>query len=274
MSQDEFASCSACGARVPRDEMFGAEPDLLCPRCAERVRQRLRPSATGRLVGTALSGSVPVTLALIGAALGLFLVSRGWTVTDPDAWPDFVQHFLAWDVHGVTVVEEPWRLATTTLLHIGPFHLVFNLLWIWVLGRTIEGRRGSLAMALLFLGSAAASSALQWLFSGPGVGLSGVVYGLAGFLMTMRRHDPVAKAVMNRATIRTLLAWLVIGVILSEARVLAIGNWAHGGGLVWGLLAGAAYGTRWQWPGWIALGLATAGLVAAVASGRVYWNAF
>lgn len=272
-----------CGAEGPRDDMFGAEPHLLCEACSDRVRQRMAPSPTGRLV-TAFGGPAPLTVAILVTAGVLFLASGGMR-SDPSTWTQIGKSLMMVEatpalVHDgrvvsyrvVTAADQPWRLLTSAFLHIGFLHILFNAWWIWDLGRAIEGRRKSLALALLVVGSAVTASALQWLFSGPGVGLSGVVYALAGWLFTQRRRDPAAAAIMNPGTTRLLIAWLVLGVILSETGAFPIGNWAHGGGLAWGLAAGFAANARWRIPLWIVLGLVTAGLVVAVHSGWRTWS--
>ena len=64
---------------------------------------------------------------------------------------------------------------------------------------------------------------------------------------------------------------LVVGVILSETGTLPIGNWAHGGGAAWGLVAGVASGARWRRIGVPALALATAGLAAWAATSPPLW---
>ena len=68
-----------------------------------------------------------------------------------------------------------------------------------------------------------------------------------------------------------LLIWLVIGVVLSETGTLPIGNWAHGGGGAWGVAAGLASRSRHRVLWLAVLGLATAGLLAWVMAGKVYW---
>ncbi len=52
---------------APRDEMFGAEPDLLCDRCAEQVRQRLAPRPAGRMVSAFGGRPTPVTAVVLAA---------------------------------------------------------------------------------------------------------------------------------------------------------------------------------------------------------------
>ena len=35
-----IATCTSCGTELPRSEMFGLEPDLQCPDCAQQIRVR------------------------------------------------------------------------------------------------------------------------------------------------------------------------------------------------------------------------------------------
>jgi len=255
--------------------MFGAEPDLLCERCAEGVRQRTAPSATGRLMDVLGSGRAPFTLAVIAVTVVIFVAGKMYH-TSPSGWAAWVFRLTMVErtAEGAVValpIDEPWRLLTAAFLHLGFLHILFNLWWIWDLGRAIEWRRGPVVTAALILGSAVSANALQWLFGGPGVGLSGVVYALAGFLFTRRKHDPLAAAIMDTRTTRFLLAWLVLCVILTQTGAFPIGNWAHGGGAAWGVAAGFASRGRFRFLWMGLLTLATAGLVLWVMQGRVYW---
>src|ERR1700722_982708 len=83
-----------------------------------------------------------------------------------------------------------WRLLTSALPHINIFHLVFNLSWLWVLGTKIERILGHLNTLLLFLILAIGSGAFEYAFLGPGVGLSGVGYGLFCFLWVFSGGGP------------------------------------------------------------------------------------
>ena len=49
-----------------------------------------------------------------------------------------------------------WRLVTPIFLHFGWVHLIFNMLWLWELGRRIEYAVGSLHLltVILFIGIA------------------------------------------------------------------------------------------------------------------------
>ena len=162
---------------------------------------------------------------------------------------------------------EAWRLVTSALIHGGILHVLFNSLWIVALGRAVEVTRGTLAFLGLFLLCSVLGAALQWYFEGPAVGLSGVLYGLAGWLWARRRVDAVAAAVMNPYTSRMLGAWFVICILFPQLRV---ANWGHGGGLLAGLVAGWASTTRHPWIGYAAIALATLGMAAVVSTGHVW----
>jgi GlpG protein len=142
-----------------------------------------------------------------------------------------------------------WRLWTPALVHFSALHLVFNSLWLWEFGRRIEGQEGSgrLLEGLLWL--APASALAQYavgehpLFGG----LSGVVYGLLGYLVVVQRLRPRRAYRLPPALpvlLIGLLALMATGV--TEPFGLAVANGAHLGGLLAGGLWGFA---RALWPG-------------------------
>ncbi|MBL6718040.1 MAG: rhomboid family intramembrane serine protease [Pseudomonadales bacterium] len=142
-----------------------------------------------------------------------------------------------------------WRLWTPALVHFSVLHLVFNSLWLWEFGRRIEGQEGSgrLLEGLLWL--APASALAQYavgehpLFGG----LSGVVYGLLGYLVMVQRLRPRRAYRLPPALpvlLIGMLALMATGV--TEPFGLAVANGAHLGGLLAGGLWGVA---RALWPG-------------------------
>ena len=85
-------------------------------------------------------------------------------------------------INPMTGEQDVWRWLSPAFLHFGWLHLVFNCLWLFAVGRLIEWRSGS-EFILVFLASALAGNALQW-FMGDWRfgGLSGVVYGVVGYV--------------------------------------------------------------------------------------------
>jgi membrane associated rhomboid family serine protease len=247
--------------------MFGADPDLLCDTCAQQLRDRLAPKATGRLLSSAVSGPTPVTLGLLLVSGVLFVLTHVVYKKDPDLFPDWLWLLWPGGPTGTIGTGQAWRLFTSALIHLGWLHVIFNSIWIWDLGRAVESTKGWVAFALIVLGSAVTASGVQWYFSGAGVGLSGVLYALAGFLWCWRKRDPIAATVMNPGVTRLLAVWLVVCIFLPYLR---IANWAHGAGVVWGIAAGRASLQRRPWPWYVLLGAATVGIVLLVSTGHRY----
>ena len=78
----------------------------------------------------------------------------------------------------------PHQWLTANFLHADIFHLVFNMLFLWVFGTVIEGKIGSLKMLALYLGISVVFGALfqiltLWCPSNNAFGASGVIFGLA-----------------------------------------------------------------------------------------------
>ena len=139
-----------------------------------------------------------------------------------------------------------WRLITPIFIHFGIFHIAFNGLWIWEFGRRVESHGGSLHLLLVVLVTALISNAGQYLWEGPSLfgGLSGVLYGLLGYLWVFNRLAPAPVLALPKGVIGFMLAWLVIcmsGVVDFFFRG-SIANAAHAYGLVSGMLLGAMFG--------------------------------
>ena len=85
--------------------------------------------------------------------------------------------------HTFLVSWEWWRLITPTFLHFSLTHLIFNCLWIYILGSKIEIIDGKVMFLTLFLFAGLSSNLGQYFFTGDYLfgGLSGAVYGLLGY---------------------------------------------------------------------------------------------
>lgn len=137
----------------------------------------------------------------------------------------------------------PWTFVTTVFPHGGILHVMFNVIWIWQLGRVIESRLGTPATLILVLLSAAFASASQLLAGGAPIGLSGVVYAFAAFAWARGRFDPKFRGVVNKGTRDFFIAWFFFCIVATKLGVLNVANAAHFGGAV----IGVALGMRRQW---------------------------
>ncbi|MFL2730614.1 MAG: rhomboid family intramembrane serine protease [Gammaproteobacteria bacterium] len=138
--------------------------------------------------------------------------------------------------------NEWWRLISPMLIHFSPTHLIFNCLWIYILGKEIESFDGKLLFLILILTTSASSNYAQYAFSGPAIfgGLSGVVYGLLGFCFVQETFSRINKYSFPPAIYLFMFIWLFIGFtgFLDLLGFGKIANFAHLGGLISGIISG------------------------------------
>lgn len=131
-----------------------------------------------------------------------------------------------------------WRLFTPMFLHYGFLHILFNMLWLRDLGSMIEARKSSLFLLLLVLILAATSNVGQYLYAGPSFGgMSGVVYGLLGYIWMQGKFNPASKLSLQPQTVTFMILWFFICLV---GLVGSVANTAHAVGLAvgvaWGFL--------------------------------------
>lgn len=128
---------------------------------------------------------------------------------------------------------EVWRLVSPIFLHFSQAHLIFNMLNLWYFGRDIESRIGTFRYLIIVLVTAIFSNMAQFIAVDPVFGgMSGVVYGLFGYIWVKSKMDPESGFWLPQSTVVIMLLWhvaCVAGIIQNVA------NWCHGGGLVAGV---------------------------------------
>jgi len=97
---------------------------------------------------------------------------------------------------------EIWRLFSPAVLHSDLLHILFNMLWLWMLGRQVEKRIGLFRYVLLTLILGVITNTAQYLMSGPFfLGYSGIVLGLAGFIWYREKVAPWEGYPLQRSVI-------------------------------------------------------------------------
>ena len=134
-----------------------------------------------------------------------------------------------------------WRLLTSALPHRDPFHLAFNLYWLWVLGTLIEAYLGAMKTFALYALLAAGSAAAEYALLDGGCGLSGIVFGLFGMLTALtHQRDARFKDAIDARTVHLFAAWFFFCIVLTITGILPVANLAHLFGAILGGLVGFA----------------------------------
>jgi len=122
-----------------------------------------------------------LTLAVIG---GSVLTSWLW-------WSDEESH-LAWlFASGVELWQGTrlWVLFMSLFPHLDGLHLLFNSCWCWHFGRAMEGLMPRWHVLGVMLVTTLFSSVSELAAAGDcGVGMSGMVYGLFGFMLATQHE--------------------------------------------------------------------------------------
>lgn len=140
-----------------------------------------------------------------------------------------------------------WRLFTPAFIHFSIWHILFNGLAIWELGRRLEIILGGRLYLLTFMLLAAVSNAAQFFMTTTNLfgGLSGVLFGYLGLIAVLYRRG--RHPLLRLPTGIYLLAGisLLAGIfnVFGLAFNVSIANGAHLGGLIAGIVIGIL------WPG-------------------------
>ncbi len=132
-------------------------------------------------------------------------------------------------------IAEPWRLLGPAFFHFSWLHIVFNTMWWWQLGGSIEKALGKGMLINLLLISAIFSNLGQFFVSGANFGgLSGVVYALVGFVWWYGYLAPEKGLSLSKPIVGFLLFWLLLGFV--DLLPVNVANTAHLLGLISGCL--------------------------------------
>ncbi len=196
----------------------------------------------------------PVTLLVAAVAVAIELVCH----FDPGRRDVY---YSVWKLGLLSTIwsGEVWRPFTTCLLHGSLLHAGFNVYCLVVFGRALEPFFGSFRYLLVLIVLALTSMVPSFLVSNMDtalsgqtgiVGLSGIVYGLFGIAWMGRTHRQDMASVCTEDTVRMLIVWFFICILLTYTKMMNVANVAHGLGLIVGVLAGQALFEpkhKWLW---------------------------
>jgi len=182
-----------------------------------------------------------VTLALIITSVAVFLIS-GMGKNTQIIGPFFISEEINGGLDEI-ISGQLWRLITPIFLHFNLLHILFNCMWLHSLGSQIEKKKGTKFFITFILCTAIVSNLSQFLITGPAFGgMSGVVYGLFGYVWIKSRLDPGDGFYIDPVVAMIMLGFFLV---CFTGAFGGVANWAHAGGLIVGL--GWGYGSAFKW---------------------------
>ena len=129
-----------------------------------------------------------------------------------------------------------WRLVSSSLLHIGTWHIISNITATLIVGYAVESQLGAVKTALCFIGSAFVSGLwMAFVYKlHEGEGASTGIYGLiAVFVMLAVKNGTVFFSPVPTIALIVLAIYTVGGMFMGKATA-----WEHISGFAGGLLMG------------------------------------
>ncbi|QDL08248.1 rhomboid family intramembrane serine protease [Brasilonema octagenarum UFV-E1] len=155
-------------------------------------------------------------------------------------------------------------LFTSQFLHGGWWHLLSNMLYLWIFGNNIEDRLGHFKYLIFYLSCGALAALCQWVIgvnSGiPSLGASGAIAGILGAYIIRFPDTRVLSLIFLGFFVTTIRipAVVVIGLFFVQNVISGLANlqaaanmsvetggvayWAHIGGFVFGVILGPLLG--------------------------------
>ncbi len=218
---------------------------------AKNIR-RVEMAGPSRLTG----GKVPpltLTLAILAAIVSL--LSGFMAPRENNTWGRTIINELSFVEPSALVASrgdpaaslkrgELWRVITPIFMHGSILHLAMNLMLLVSLGRLTERIQGTPKYALFVLMLAVFPNLLQglspeWMRGSPNfVGISGVVYGLFGYIWIRSKLHPEMGIVIPMPMVVIFVGMIVLGLTVGLANVIPgwrLADLCHLGGLLVGI---------------------------------------
>jgi membrane associated rhomboid family serine protease len=191
--------------------------------------------------------AVNVAVFLIQALLNLF----GLSVVNV-----YIIDWFALTPSSTEMITQPWRLVTYMFLHGSGFHILFNMLWLWWMGRPVEDTLGSRNFAVIYLGSGIGGALIQILLagvisSGPTIGASGAVFGIMVCFAVLYPRQPIMLLLLPPIEARYLVMGLIVLDVLFLNASDNIARIVHLGGAFWGWVLIKAYYRGYNYDAWV-----------------------
>jgi rhomboid protease GluP len=223
--------CPGCRKLISADE-------LSCPHCGLS-----RPGNRRHIFTNFLNVSGDITRIIIYINIGMYALSLILSLSDLHISPNPFS-FLSPSQEGLFILGATgtiplfgfgrwWTLIAASYLHGGLLHIFFNMLALSQLGPFVQREFGSYLYIILYSISSVAGFMLStWAGVPFTIGASAGICGLIGAILYYgkARGGSYGQSIYSQAS-----GW-VVGLVIYGLLVPGINNWAHGGGLICGII--------------------------------------
>lgn len=153
-------------------------------------------------------------------------------------------------------LTQPWRLVTYMFLHGSFLHILFNMLWLWWMGRPVESNLGPRNFLVLFLGSGIGGALINLMLTNffatnVTIGASGAVFGIMVAFAVLYPRTPIMLLFLPPIEARFLVAGLIAFDLLFIAQADNIARIVHLGGAISGFLLLKLYYRGYNYDQWL-----------------------
>lgn len=181
-----------------------------------------------------------VVLNLIAVVFALFALRLGWY--------DTISRWLAVPAYLPRLLQKPWSPISYMFVHSGFFHILFNMLWLYWMGKIFQEYLGNKKLvALYFLGGFAGAIMYILAFNvfplfksalptADAVGASASVLAIVVGTATLLPNYTIRLFLFGNVPLKYLALVMVVLDLLSLAGNNAGGHFAHLGGAIFGFI--------------------------------------
>lgn len=181
-----------------------------------------------------------VVLNLIAVVLALFALRLGWY--------DTISRWLAVPAYLPRLLQKPWSPLSYMFVHSGFFHILFNMLWLYWMGKIFQEYLGNKKLvALYFLGGLAGAVTYILAFNlfplfksalptADAVGASASVLAIVVGTATLLPDYSIRLFLFGNVPLKYLALVMVVLDLLSLSGNNAGGHFAHLGGAIFGFV--------------------------------------
>ena len=203
-----------------------------------------------------------LTYGLIGVNILVFLHELSLSSRELE---QFFQMYAVIPQELTTNFAQDWTtLFTSQFLHGGWWHLISNMVFLWVFGNNVEDRMGHLKYLIFYLSCGALAALCQWFISMnssiPSLGASGAIAGVLGAYVIRFPQSRILTLAFLGFFVTTIRipAIILIGIFVIQnvisglASLQAAANmsvetggvayWAHIGGFAFGIILAPLFG--------------------------------